>query len=185
VNARLVGGESIHLYKKGWFYMAQKMKNLEDLFVDVLKDMYDAEQQVAKALPKMAEHARSNELKKSFKDHLEVTRRQIDRLDKAFGELKMPAEGKHCKGMEGLIKEGDEVMKEDMDPEVRDAALIAAAQKVEHYEISGYGTARSYAQALGHQNIARMLDQSADEEGKTDKLLTTIAEDHINRRAKA
>jgi ferritin-like metal-binding protein YciE len=164
--------------------MTKKMKNLEDLFVDVLKDLYDAEHQISKALPMMAEKAKSNELKQGFKDHLEMTQKQIDRLEQVFDELKMPAEGKHCKGMEGLIKEGQEIMQEEMDPAVRDAALIAAAQKVEHYEISGYGTARSYAQALGHQRIAELLEQTANEEGETDKLLTTMAEDHINRRAK-
>jgi ferritin-like metal-binding protein YciE len=162
----------------------KKMKNLEDLFLHSLEDLYDAENQVMKALPKMAESAQADELKQSFKDHLEMTRGQIERLDQIFKELKKPAQGKHCKGMEGLIKEGDEMIKEEMEPGVKDAALIAAAQKVEHYEISGYGTARSYAQALGHQNIAKMLDQSANEEGETDKLLTQIAEAHINRRAK-
>lgn len=162
----------------------KKMHSLEDLFVDVLMDLYDAEHQVVKALPKMADHAQANELKQSFKDHLEMTRGQITRLDDIFKELKMPAKGKHCKGMEGLLKEGEEVIKEEMEPGVKDAALIAAAQKVEHYEISGYGTARSYAQALGHQRIADMLDKTANEEGETDKKLTTIAESRINRRAK-
>ncbi len=95
----------------------------------------------------------------------------------------MPAQGKHCMGMEGIIKEGDEIFQENMDPAVMDAALIAAAQKVEHYEIAGYGTARAFAQALGHQQAARLLDQTANEEGQTDKKLTTMAEDHINRRA--
>lgn len=162
----------------------KKMQNLEDLFVDVLKDLYDAEHQVVKALPKMAQHAQADELKQSFKDHLEVTRKQISRLDEIFKQMKMPAQGKHCMGMEGLLKEGDEIFQEEMEPGVKDAALIAAAQKVEHYEISGYGTARSYAQALGHQKIADLLDQTANEEGETDKLLTTMAESHINRRAK-
>lgn len=162
----------------------QKMKNLEDLFVHSLEDLYDAEKQLMKALPKMADAAHSNELKQGFKDHQEVTQRQIERLEQIFKEMKMEAKGKKCKGMEGLIKEGDEMMKEEMEPQVMDAALIAAAQKIEHYEISGYGTARAYAQALGHQNIARLLDQTADEEGQTDKKLTTLAEGHINARAK-
>ena len=162
-----------------------ELKNLEDLFVDTLKDLYDAEHQIVKALPKMIDQAQSNELKQGFKDHLEMTRRQIDRLDQIFKEMKMPAEGKRCKGMEGLIKEGDEVMQMSMDAAVKDAALIAAAQKIEHYEISGYGTARTYAQALGHQDMARLLDQTADEEGKTDKKLTALAEGHVNPKAKA
>lgn len=162
----------------------EKMMNLEDLFQDVLKDLYDAEQQIVKAMPKMIEKAQSKELKQGFKDHLEVTHRQVQRIEQIFKELEMPAKGKHCKGMEGLIKEGEEVMKEPMEPQVLDAALIAAAQKIEHYEISGYGTARAYAQALGHQNIARMLDMTANEEGQTDKKLTALAEGHINAKAK-
>ncbi len=164
--------------------MAQKkMKNLEDLFIHTLHDLYDAEHQITKALPKMAEKAKAKEVKQSFKDHLEMTQRQIERLDQVFREMNMEPKGEHCKGMEGLIKEGEDLMKEDMDPAVLDAALIAAAQKVEHYEIAGYGTARAYAQALGHQKIAEMLDKTADEEGNTDKMLTSIAEAHINRRA--
>jgi ferritin-like metal-binding protein YciE len=162
----------------------KKLKNLEDLFVDVLKDLYDAEHQVMKALPKMMEEAKSKELKQGFKDHLEMTKKQIDRIEQIFKEMNLPLKGKHCAGMAGLIKEGDEVIKEPMDPAVKDAALIAAAQKVEHYEISGYGTARTFAQALGHQNFARLLDTSANEEGQTDKHLTMLAESHINAKAK-
>jgi ferritin-like metal-binding protein YciE len=182
--------ETIHNDSRKEIKMAEtkkkepKMKNLEDLFVDSLKDIYDAEHQIVKALPKMAEKAQSSELKQGFKEHLEMTKRQIDRLEQIFKGMKMPAEGKHCKGMEGLIKEGDEVMKEPMDMAVKDAALIAAAQKVEHYEISAYGTARTFAQALGHQDFARLLDQSADEEGMTDKKLTAMAEGHVNAKAR-
>lgn len=161
----------------------KKIRKLEDLFVETLQDLYDAEHQITKALPVMAEHARSKELKQGFKDHLQMTERQIQRLEQVFQEMDMKPKGKHCKGMEGLIKEGQEIMKEDIDPAVLDAALIGAAQKVEHYEIAGYGTARAYAQMLGHQNIAKLLDQSAKEEGNTDKLLTSIAESHVNRRA--
>ncbi|NLG96658.1 MAG: ferritin-like domain-containing protein [Chloroflexi bacterium] len=164
--------------------MAQKMKNLEDLFVDTLQDLYDAEHQLVKALPKMAEQANSKELKQGFKEHLDVTNRQIERVEQIFKELKMEAKGKRCKGMEGLIKEGDEMIQEAGDPMVKDAALIASAQKIEHYEISGYGTARAYAQALGHQNIARVLDQIANEEGQADKKLTALAEGHINMQAR-
>lgn len=164
--------------------MTEKLKNLNDLFVDTLKDLYSAEQQIIKALPRMIEQAHSTELKQGFKDHLEMTHRQIDRLDQIFKEMKLPAQAKHCKGMEGLIKEGEEIMHEEMDPSVKDAALIAAAQKVEHYEISGYGTARAYAEALGHQNIARMLDTTADEEGQTDKKLTSMAEGFVNAQAR-
>lgn len=164
--------------------MNEKPKNLQELFVDTLKDLYDAEHQIIKALPKMMDHAQSGDLKQSFQKHMDVTQQQIKRLDQIFGELKVPAQGKHCKGMEGLIKEGEEMMQEASDPKVRDAAMIAAAQKVEHYEIAGYGTARTYAQALGHQNIARMLDETANEEGQADKMLTKIAEGHINQQAK-
>jgi ferritin-like metal-binding protein YciE len=161
-----------------------QVRNLNELFVDSLKDLYDAEQQIVKALPKMIDQAESTDLKQGFQEHLDVTHRQVERLDQIFKELKMPAQGKHCKGMEGIIKEGNEMMKEMADPMVKDAALIAAAQKVEHYEIAGYGTARAYAQALGHENIASLLDQTAKEEGQTDKKLTRLAEGHINTRAK-
>ena len=115
---------------------------------------------------------------------MDQTEKQIERLEQVFKDLDMPVRGKHCAGMEGLIKEGQEVMAENMDPEVMDAALIASAQKIEHYEISGYGTARAYAQALGHSSIARLLDQTANEEGQTDKKLTALAESHINVKAK-
>jgi ferritin-like metal-binding protein YciE len=164
--------------------MAGKMKSLDDLFVDSLQDLYDAEKQIVKALPKMIEKSSSNELKQGFKDHLEMTHRQIERIEQIFEKMNMPAKGKHCKGMEGLIKEGEEVLEEDMSPEVRDAAIIGAAQKIEHYEISGYGTARTYAHSLGHDNFAKLLDQSANEEGQTDKKLTQLAESKINPQAK-
>jgi ferritin-like metal-binding protein YciE len=162
----------------------KKMKNLQDLFVDTIKDIYDAEKQITKAMPKMIKEAHSNALKQGFQQHLEQTEKQIQRLEQVFKDLDMPARGKHCAGMEGLIKEGQEIMEEDIDPEVLDAALIASAQKIEHYEISSYGTARAYAQALGHTSIARLLDQTANEEGQTDKKLTALAESHINVKAK-
>lgn len=160
------------------------MKKLEDLFVDSLKDLYDAERQMVAALPKMMEAANSQDLKNGFKEHLEVTRRQTERLVQIFSEMKMDPKGKKCVGMQGLIKEGEEIMKEAGDPDVMDAGLIAAAQKIEHYEISGYGTVRAYAQALGHQNIAGILDQTLKEEGQTDKKLTAMAIGHINAQAK-
>jgi ferritin-like metal-binding protein YciE len=162
----------------------KKIRNLEDLFVDTLKDLYDAEHQIVKALPKMIDQAKSTELKQGFKDHLEVTKHQIGRIEQIFKEMSLPARGKHCVGMEGLLKEGEEIMREPIDPEAKDAALIAAAQKVEHYEISGYGTARTFAQMLGRDNFARLLDTTANEEGKTDKKLTMLAESHINAKAK-
>lgn len=162
---------------------AKKMKNLQDLFEDSLKDLYDAERQVVKALPKMVESASSQELKQSFKDHLQATERQVARIEEIFQKMDMPKRGKHCKGMEGLIEEGKEMMEESMEPQVLDAALIAAAQKIEHYEITGYGTARAFAQALGHSDVARILDMTAEEEGQTDKKLTALAEANINRKA--
>ncbi len=164
--------------------MADKVKNLDELFVDTLKDLYDAEHQIIKALPKMIDQAHASDLKQSLQQHLDVTHRQVERLDQIFNELKMTNKSKHCKGIEGIIKEGDEVMHEVSDPAVKDAALIAAAQKVEHYEIAGYGTARTFAQQLGRQNFAQLLDQTANEEGQADKKLTTIAEGHINTKAK-
>ncbi len=163
--------------------MADKVKNLDELFVDTLKDLYDAEHQIVKALPKMIDKASATDLKQGLQDHLDVTHKQIDRLDQIFNELKITNKSKHCKGMEGILKEGDEMMSEAVDPAVKDAAMIAAAQKVEHYEIAGYGTARAYAQALGHQNFASLLDQTANEEGQADKKLTSIAEGHVNTQA--
>jgi ferritin-like metal-binding protein YciE len=161
-----------------------KLKKLEDLFEDVLKDIYDAENQIVKAMPKMIEAANSQDLKNGFKEHLEVTRRQSQRLEQIFSEMKKDPKGKKCVGMQGLIKEGDEIMKEAGDPNVLDAGLIAAAQKIEHYEISSYGTARAYAQALGHQNFAGLLNETLQEEGQTDKKLTAMAEGHINAQSK-
>jgi ferritin-like metal-binding protein YciE len=162
----------------------KKMKKLEDLFEDFLKDIYDAENQIVTALPKMIEAAHSQDLKKGFKDHLEVTRNQTQRLEKIFKEMKTDPKGKKCVGMQGLIKEGDEIMKEAADPDVKDAGLIAAAQKIEHYEISSYGTARAYAMALGHQNFAGLLNETLQEESQTDKKLSAMAEGHINAQAK-
>lgn len=164
--------------------MAEKVTNLEELFVDTLKDLYDAEHQILGALPKMIDAAQSQELKQGFKEHVEVTKKQVDRLEQIFKEMKMKPQGKKCMGMQGLIREGEEMMKEATDAMVKDAGLIASAQKIEHYEIAGYGTARAYAQALGHQNFAKMLDQTAEEEGITDKKLTSLAEGHINAQAK-
>jgi ferritin-like metal-binding protein YciE len=162
----------------------KKMMKLEDLFVDTLKDIYDAESQMTAALPKMMEAASSKDLKNGFKEHLEATKRQSKRLEQIFSEMKEDPKGKKCVGMQGLIREGEEIMKEAGDPDVMDAGLIAAAQKIEHYEIASYGTARAYAQALGHQNFAGILNETLQEEGQTDKKLTAIAEGHINANAK-
>ncbi|HVT28873.1 MAG TPA: ferritin-like domain-containing protein [Lacipirellulaceae bacterium] len=153
-----------------------KLESLEDLFVNELKDLYSAERQLVKALPKMAKASASRELRSGFEKHLKQTEGHVDRLEQIFGELDVSPRGKKCKGMEGLIEEGAEVIKEDAEPEVKDAALIAAAQRVEHYEIAGYGCVRTYARLLGNDVAAKLLQQTLDEEGETDKTLTELAE---------
>jgi ferritin-like metal-binding protein YciE len=152
-----------------------EMDSLRKLYVDELKDLYSAEKQILQALPKMAKKATNEQLKKGFEMHLEETRMQVERLDQIFELLGKSPRGKKCKGMEGLLEEGKEMMQEDMDPEVMDAALIAAAQRVEHYEIAGYGTVRTYAQLLGENQHIKLLQQTLDEEGNTDKKLTQLA----------
>jgi ferritin-like metal-binding protein YciE len=165
--------------------MAKKMTNLEDLLVDQLKDLYSAENQIVKALPKMARAAQSPDLKRGFEEHLEQTKRQAERIEQIFEKhgLNGSPRGKKCIGMEGLIKEGEEVIKEEAEPDVKDAGLIAAAQKVEHYEIASYGTARTYAQTLGYMEAARLLQQTLDEESKTNEKLNKLAMSHINQEA--
>jgi ferritin-like metal-binding protein YciE len=164
--------------------MAKKLKSLEDLYVDQLKDLYDAEKQLIKALPKMAKAASSKEVKKGFEDHLEVTRKQAERIEEIFSmrDGGKPG-GKKCVGMEGLIKEGEEVIEEEMEDDVKDAALIAAAQRVEHYEIAGYGTVRAYAERIGDKKAVKLLDETLQEESRTNEKLTGLAEKHINPRA--
>ena len=152
-----------------------EIDSLRKLYVDELKDLYSAEKQILQALPKMAKKATNAQLKKGFETHLEETRGQVERLDQIFEMLGKSPKGKKCKAMEGLVEEGKEMMQEDMDPEVMDAALIAAAQRVEHYEIAGYGTVRTYAQLLGEDQQATLLQQTLDEEGNTDKKLTQLA----------
>ncbi len=157
-----------------------KMKTLHDLFIDQLKDMHSAERQLAAALPKMAKAANHPELKQAFEQHLDVTKSQIERLGQVFEMMGASQGRKKCKGMEGLLMEGEEIMMEDMAPSVKDAGLIAAAQKVEHYEIASYGTLRTYAEMMGHREAGQVLQQILDEEGRTDKLLTQIAEKGVN-----
>jgi ferritin-like metal-binding protein YciE len=159
------------------------LDSLQDLYVEELQDLYSAENQILKALPKMADAAKSDQLRTAFNEHVEVTREQVRRLESIFDELQKSPRGKHCKGMEGLISEGNEILQEDADPDVRDAALIAAAQRVEHYEIAGYGTVRTYAKQLGLDNHARLLQQTLEEEGRTDERLTKLAENRVNQRA--
>ena len=159
------------------------IESMQDLYVEELRDLYNAEQQLIKALPQMAAGASNPELRTAFEQHLETTKRQVERLDTIFQDLQQKATGKKCKGMEGLIEEGQEMLKEGKDPDVRDAALIGAAQRVEHYEIAGYGTARTYARELGFDRHVDLLQQTLDEEGETDKRLTALAESRINERA--
>jgi ferritin-like metal-binding protein YciE len=162
-----------------------EMDSLRKLYVDELKDLYSAEKQILQALPRMAKKAQNEKLKKAFEEHVRVTEKQVERLDRIFEKLGKAARGKKCKGMEGLLEEGKEMMQEDMEPEVMDAALIAAAQRVEHYEMAGYGTVRTYAQLLGEDEHAKLLQQTLDEEGNADKLLSQLAESEINVEAAA
>lgn len=162
-----------------------KLKTLDALLVDMLKDLYSAESQLVKALPKMAKAAQAEDLKNAFTAHLEETRGQVARLDTIFEQLEVSPRGKKCKAMEGLIEEGKELIEEDAEPSVKDAGLIGAAQKVEHYEIAGYGTARTIAELLGHNDIAKLLQETLDEEGMADKKLTDLAESVINIEAEA
>jgi ferritin-like metal-binding protein YciE len=163
--------------------MAEKLSTLFDLLVDCLKDIYDSEHQITRALPKMARNANAPDLKAAFEQHLMETETHIARLQQVFTLLGTNAERKTCKGTQGLIEEGDEAIKEKMDPDVRDAALINAAQKVEHYEMAGYGTARTFAKQLGYDQVAQILQTTLDEEGMTDKKLTMLAESAINWKA--
>jgi ferritin-like metal-binding protein YciE len=151
------------------------MENLQELLEDQLKDLYNAENQLLKALPKMAKKSSSQDLKKAFQSHTEETQRQIDRLDEVGDRLGLRLTGKRCAAMEGLIEEGEEVMAEHEDGPMLDAAMIAAAQRVEHYEISAYGTARTLAEHLGEKQVARLLQTTLKEESATDEKLTKIA----------
>jgi ferritin-like metal-binding protein YciE len=163
-----------------------KTKGFKDLFELELKDLYSAEKQLTKALPKMAKAATNDDLQQAFESHLEETEGQIERLEKIFKQLDiLYTRVEKCKAMEGLIEEGKEIMEEGLEPEVLDAALICAAQKVEHYEIAGYGCARTFARRLGHQEVAELLQETLDEEGSADKKLTEIAENVVNQEAES
>lgn len=157
-----------------------ELQSLEDLFLEDLKDLYNAENQILKALPRMAKKASAPELRRAFEQHLKQTEGQVQRLERVFASLDEKPKGKTCKGMQGLIEEGKEAMSEDIKDDVLDAALIAAAQKVEHYEIAAYGTLRAWAEMLGNQQAAKLLQQTLDEEGETDKKLTQLAEQLVN-----
>lgn len=153
-----------------------KMNRLDDLYLDQLKDLYSAEKQLVQALPKMAKAATSEELKTGFEEHLEQTKTHVSRLEQIFSSLGSSPGRKKCAAMEGLIEEGQEAIELQGDPIVRDAALIAAAQRVEHYEIAAYGTVRTFANHLGHNDHSNLLQTTLDEEGATDKKLTAMAE---------
>ena len=160
-----------------------KLKTLEDLFHQELKDLYSAETQLVKALPKMAKAATNAELKAGFEEHLEQTKGHVERLDQIAEQLGKKLTGHKCKAMEGLIEEGADMISEDAEDSVRDAGLIGAAQRVEHYEMAGYGTARALAKQLGHDEIVELLEQTFEEEKETDEKLTELAETAINPEA--
>ena len=156
--------------------------NLKELYVEELKDLYSAENQLVKALPKMAKAASSDELRQGFEEHLEQTKGHVERLEKVFQALGESPKGKKCKGMEGLIEEGAEVMAEDFEGSLMDAALIGAAQRVEHYEIAAYGTVCAFAKELGQAEQGSLLTETLEEEKETDEKLTELAQ-HINAQA--
>ncbi len=166
-------------------FSSKTLNSLDDLFVLQIQDLYDAEQRLTKALPKMAEAATNKQLKSAFQKHLRETEQHVTRLEEVFSIIGKSPRSETCEAMKGLIAEGDEAIKAGGDDSVRDAALIAAAQRVEHYEMAGYGTVRTLAEQLGQKEIARILQQTLDEEGACDKTLTEIAESRVNVQAAA
>lgn len=161
-----------------------KESALKELYIKELRDTYDAEKQITKALPKMAQAASSSDLRQAFEAHLEQTKNHVQRLEQIFKALGESPKGESCDGMEGLIEEGSALMDEDMDPEALDAGLIAAAQRVEHYEMAAYGTVRTYANILRDKHAASLLQETLDEEKEADRKLTGLAE-NINIKAAA
>lgn len=162
-----------------------ELETLKDLYIHELKDLYSAEKQILKALPKMVKAASNADLKAGFQQHLEETKEQAVRLEKLLSSHGQTTRGPKCKGIEGVLKEGEEMIEEEADEEVRDAGLIGAAQRVEHYEMAGYGCARTYAEILGDKEGAKVLQQTLNEEGATDKKLTKLAVSTINLAAVA
>jgi ferritin-like metal-binding protein YciE len=160
-----------------------KHKTIHDVFLEELKDLYSAESQLIRALPRMAKAASADSLRQAFEEHLEVTKQQKNRLERIFKQLEGTPRGKSCKAMQGILEEGKDAINLNADDAVRDAALIAAAQRVEHYEIAGYGTARTMAELLGYDDVAAELEQTLEEEQETDERLTEIAESEVNNRA--
>jgi ferritin-like metal-binding protein YciE len=161
------------------------MESLHELLVHEVKDLYSAENQLVKALPRMAKNAQNNELRRAFEQHLRQTEEHARRLERVAERLEAKPRGKKCVGMEGLIEEGKELLSEEAEAEVLDAGLIGAAQKVEHYEIAAYGTARAHAEQLGYQDVASTLQKTLDEESQANELLTAIAERMVNAQAQA
>lgn len=161
-----------------------KANSLQELYVNELKDLYDAENQIIKALPKMIDAASSDELQNALTEHLEITRQQAKRIEQIFESMGQKLKSEKCKGMEGLIKEGSDIVSEDMDENVKDAAIISAAQRVEHYEMAGYGTVRTWANLLGEEEAEELLQQTLDEEKEADQKLNDLAE-QINVEAEA
>ena len=159
------------------------LDSLYDLFLEELKDIYSAEKQALRTLPRMAKAAQAPRLKQAFERHARETEGHIERLERIFEMLEERGAGKKCKGMEGLVEEGRELLEEDGDPAVIDAALISAAQRVEHYEIAAYGTARTFAEQLGHHDAAQLLQQTLEEEKAADEKLTAIAESFVNEQS--
>jgi len=168
-----------------WLFSSMALNSFDDLFLEQLEDLYDAEQRLVTALPKMAAAASNSSLKSAFQEHLRQTEGHVSRLEQVFRMLGKSARAKTCAAMKGLVEEGSEVISASGDPDVKDAALIAAAQRVEHYEIAGYGTLRTFAQRLGRQDVAQILQQTLEEEAETDKKLTGLAERSININAAA
>jgi ferritin-like metal-binding protein YciE len=166
----------------GLFTSSAALNTFDDLFLEQLQDLYDAEQRLTRALPRMAAAAHNTSLKSAFQEHLRQTENHVSRLEQVFKQLGKSAQSRTCEAMKGLVAEADEVISASGDPDVKDAALIAAAQRVEHYEIAGYGTARTFAQRLGRQDAAKLLQETLDEEAATDKKLTALAEQYINPR---
>ena len=162
-----------------------ELQSLRDLYIDELKDLYSAEKQLVKALPKMAKNATNPDLKKAFTDHLEQTEEHVSRLERIFESLEASPRGKKCVGMEGLIEEAKEMLEEDAEEDVLDAGLISKAQHVEHYEMAGYGTVRRFAQILGETEHVELLEQTLNEEKEADQLLTQLADGSINIEAAA
>jgi ferritin-like metal-binding protein YciE len=161
-------------------FTSLKLETVTDLFLAELRDLYSAENQLVDALPKMADAASSTELKQAFTHHLEETNKHVARLDEVFAKLKEDPKGETCEAMKGLVKEGEEFIHAKGEPEVRDAGLIGAAQRVEHYEMAGYGTAKTLAQRLGFQDIAKLLETTLNEEKAADQKLTSVAEGNVN-----